>query len=88
VEIQARYDARNPVALKQLVASGAKLQQFPIDMMNAAFKASNELYSEISGKNESFRKIYADMVKFRADENLWFRFTEMSFDRFMQSQKL
>jgi hypothetical protein len=26
--------------------------------------------------------------KFRADQNLWFRFTEATFDRFMQSQKL
>jgi TRAP-type mannitol/chloroaromatic compound transport system substrate-binding protein len=88
IDIQAKYDARNPVALKQLVAGGAKLRAFPNDFMTEAFKVSNDVYSEISGKNESFRKIYADMSKFRADANLWFRFTEMSFDRFMQSQKL
>ena len=27
-------------------------------------------------------------VKFRADQNMWFRFTEAGFDRFMQAQKL
>ena len=46
------------------------------------------LYEEISEKNEGWKKIYSDFSKFRADQNLWFRFTEMGFDRFMQSQKL
>ena len=88
IDIQAKYDARNPVALKQLVAGGAKLRAFPNDMMNEAFKVSNQIYSETSAKNPSFKKVYDDMAKFRADANLWFRFTEMSFDRFMQAQKL
>jgi TRAP-type mannitol/chloroaromatic compound transport system substrate-binding protein len=88
IDVQARYDARNPVALKQLVASGAKLRPFPQDMMNEAFKISNTIYEETSATNESFKKIYADMAKFRAEQNLWFRFTEGTFDRFMQAQKL
>ncbi|MES2999667.1 MAG: TRAP transporter substrate-binding protein DctP [Pseudomonadota bacterium] len=88
VEVQAKYDARNPVALKQLVASGAKLRPFPQDMMNEAYKLSNVIYEETSATNESFKKIYNDMAKFRAEQNLWFRFTEMGFDRFMQAQKL
>jgi TRAP-type mannitol/chloroaromatic compound transport system substrate-binding protein len=88
VDIQARYDARNPVALKQLVGAGAKLRPFPQDMMNEAFKHAMTIYEETSAKNEGFRKIYADLSKFRADQNLWFRFTEATFDRFMQAQKL
>ena len=88
VVMQARYDARNPAALKQLVGGGSKLRPFPADVMNAAFKASLELYDELNAKNEMWKKIYADYSKFRADQNLWFRFTEATFDRFMQSQKL
>jgi TRAP-type mannitol/chloroaromatic compound transport system substrate-binding protein len=88
VTMQARYDALNPTALKQLVGAGTKLRPFPNDVMNAAFKAANDLYDELSQKNENWRKVYADYAKFRADQNLWFRFTEMGFDRFMQSQKL
>ena len=88
VVMQARYDARNPAALKQLVGAGTKLRPFPNDVMNAAFKAANDLYAELNAKNESWRKIYEDYNKFRADQNLWFRFTEMGFDRFMQAQKL
>jgi TRAP-type mannitol/chloroaromatic compound transport system substrate-binding protein len=87
-DMQAKYDARNPAALKQLVGAGTKLRPFPKDVMNAAFKASMEIYEELNAKNENWRKVYADYSKFRAEQNLWFRFTEATFDRFMQEQKL
>jgi TRAP-type mannitol/chloroaromatic compound transport system substrate-binding protein len=88
VDMQAKYDARNPNALKQLVGAGAKLRPFPADVMAEAFRQSTKLYEELSAKNENWRKVYADYARFRADQNLWFRFTEATFDRFMQSQKL
>ena len=87
-DVQAKYDARNPIALKQLVGSGTKLKEFPREILQAAFDASEKYYEELSDKNENWKKIYPDFRKFRADENLWFRFTEATFDRFMQSQKL
>ncbi|MGB2819147.1 MAG: TRAP transporter substrate-binding protein [Burkholderiaceae bacterium] len=88
VDLQAKYDARNPAALKQLVAAGTKLHRFPKDVMDAAFKISNEVYAEISAKNPGWKKVYDDYIGFRRDQNLWFRFAEASFDDFMQSQKL
>ena len=88
VVMQARYDALNPGALKQLVGAGTKLRPFPADMMSEAFKAAMGLYNELSTKNPQWSKIYADYSKFRAEQNLWFRFTEATFDRFMQAQKL
>jgi TRAP-type mannitol/chloroaromatic compound transport system substrate-binding protein len=88
VDMQAKYDARNPGALKQLVGSGTKLHPFPTDVLNSAFKESMALYDELNTKNPEWKKIYADYSKFRADSNLWFRFTEAKFDSFMQSQKL
>jgi len=87
-DMQAKYDARNPNALRQLVGSGAKLVSFPKDVMEASFKESMALYSEISAKNPNWKKVYDDYAKFRADSNVWFRFTEARFDSFMQSQKL
>ena len=88
VETQAKYDVKNPTALKQLVASGAKLRPFPADVMAEAYKQSNLVYDELNAKNENWRKVYADFAKFRAHQNLWSRFTEATFDRFMQAQKL
>jgi TRAP-type mannitol/chloroaromatic compound transport system substrate-binding protein len=87
-EMQARYDARNPAALKQLVGSGTKLHAFSNDILVGAFKEAMALYDELSKTNEDWKKIYADYSKFRADSNLWFRFTEATFDSFMQRQKL
>ena len=88
VEMQARYDARNPAALKQLVGAGTKLIRFPKDVMESAFKESMALYAEISGKNPNWKKVYDDYSNFRRDQNLWFRFAEAGFDDFMQQQKL
>ncbi len=87
VTMQAKYDARNPEALKQLVGSGTQLRPFPSDVMKAAFTEAMELYSELSAKNPRWKKVYADYAKFRNEQNLWFQFTEMGFDRFMQAQK-
>ena len=88
VEIQARYDVYNPTALRQLAAQKAKVLPFPKDMMDVAFKHSQELYSEISAKNPNWKKVYDDYAKYRAEANWWFRFSEARFDGFMQSQKL
>jgi len=88
VEMQARYDARNPTALKQLVGGGTKVLPFPKDVMDLAFKESMALYSDISAKNANWKKIYADYAAFRKEQNQWFRFTEARFDSFMQAQKL
>ena len=88
VDMQAKYDGKNPVALKQLVAGGSKLFRTPKDIMDAAFKESQALYSELSAKNPNWKKVYTDFAKFRAEQNLWFRFAEAGFDDFMQQQKL
>ncbi|MBM3392392.1 MAG: ABC transporter substrate-binding protein, partial [Betaproteobacteria bacterium] len=87
-DMQAKYDAKNPKALKELVAAGTKLHRFPKDVMEAAFKAAMELYGELNAKNANWKKIYDDYNVFRRDQNLWFRFAEAGFDDFMQAQKL
>ena len=86
--MQARYDALNPAALKQLVAAGTRVLAFPKPVLDAAFKNSMELYADISGKNPKWKKIYSDYSAFRKEQNLWFRFTEAQFDRYMQAAKL
>ena len=88
IDMQAKYDAKNPQALKSLVGSGTKLFKFPRDVMDLAFKESMAIYSELSAKNPNWKKVYEDMAAFRRDQNLWFRFAEAGFDDFMQAQKL
>jgi len=88
VDMQAKYDARNPAALKTLVSQGTKLLPFPKDVMERSFAESMAMFSELGEKNPHWKKIYADFSNFRRDQNLWFRFTEMRFDTFMQGAKL
>lgn len=87
-DMQAKYDNRNPAALKQLVSAGAKVLPFPKVVMDEAFKQAGLLYAELSASNPDWKKIYDDWEVFRRDAHLWARFTEMRFDQFMQSQKL
>lgn len=88
VTMTAKYDAKNPIALKQLVGSGTKLRPFTQDVMNAAFKSSQQIYADLNNSNPEWKKVYTDYAKFLADQNAWFRFTEGTYDRFMQQQKL
>jgi TRAP-type mannitol/chloroaromatic compound transport system substrate-binding protein len=87
-EMQARYDVRNPAALRRLVAGGAKLAAFPKSVMDEAFKQSMALYNELNEKNPNWKKVYTDYANFRREQNQWFRVTEAQFDRYMQSAKL
>jgi TRAP-type mannitol/chloroaromatic compound transport system substrate-binding protein len=87
-DMQAKYDGKNAVALKTLVSQGAKLFAFPQDLMDAAFRASREHYAELSARNANWKKVYEDYSAFQRDANLWFRFTEATFDNFMQRQRM
>ncbi len=57
-DMMAKYDARNPVALRSLIAGGAKLKAFPADVIDAAYLAAHEVYDEISAENADFKTIY------------------------------
>jgi len=83
VEMQARYDARNPQALKRLVAAGTKLRVYSPSIMDACLKASNEVNAETSAVNEDYKKVWDSIVAFRNDEYLWWQVAEYSYDTFM-----
>ena len=87
-DMLAKYDALNPIALKQLVAAKTKVLPFSQAMMEAAYKASLEVYAENEAKSPEWKKIYADFRAFQRDQVLWFRFAESRFDSFMSTLKL
>jgi len=81
--MQGRYDVQNPQALKTLVGSGAKLLPFTQDTLDACYKATNELWAEISAKNPEFKKAIETMIAFRDDEYLWWQVAELTYDIYM-----
>jgi TRAP-type mannitol/chloroaromatic compound transport system substrate-binding protein len=80
--MMAKYDARNPEALRRLVAAGVQLRQFPRPVMDACYKATFETYEELAAKNADFKLIYESWQKFLADSNLWFRVAENTLDNY------
>ena len=79
----SKYDALNPAALKRLVGNKVQLRGFSKDIMNACYKAANEVYAEESAKNPKFKKVYDAWKAFRDDQILWFRVAEQNFDNYM-----
>jgi TRAP-type mannitol/chloroaromatic compound transport system substrate-binding protein len=87
VDMQAKYDARNPAALKRLVANGAQLRALPRPVAEQGWKVVNEVYADLSSKNPKWKKVYESYSRFRDDTIVWFRFADGSFDSFMASTK-
>ncbi len=83
VEETARYDARNPGALKRLVAGGAQLRPFSQAVMEACLTASNEVNAETSATNADYKKVLDSIQAFRGDAYLWWQVAEFSYDNFM-----
>jgi TRAP-type mannitol/chloroaromatic compound transport system substrate-binding protein len=83
VDMQAKYDARNPAALRRLVTGGAQLRPFPQELLEASYKAANELYDELSQKNPEWKKVYEPYRTFRNEEYIWFQVAEYTYDNFM-----
>ena len=82
MKMLAKYDARNPESMKKLIAEGARLAFFPKDVMDAAYKASNELFDELATKNADFKAIYPKWHQFQRNQASWFRVAESTLDNF------
>jgi TRAP-type mannitol/chloroaromatic compound transport system substrate-binding protein len=83
IEMTARYDKRNPEAIRRLIASGAQLRPFSQPILDACLKAANEVYAETTASNADFKKIYDNMVAFRNEQYLWWQVAEFGYDSFM-----
>lgn len=86
-DTMASYDAKNPAAVKQLVADGAQLRPFTQEVLTAAYEAAQEVYAEYSADNESFKTIYDSQLAFAREEYLWLQLSEYTFDTFMMLQQ-
>jgi TRAP-type mannitol/chloroaromatic compound transport system substrate-binding protein len=83
----SKYDALNPVALRRLIAAGAQLRPFPQPVLEACYKAANEIYDGLSKSNPHFKKLYDSLVPFRADSFAWLQVAELGFDNFMMRMR-
>ncbi|WP_201830393.1 TRAP transporter substrate-binding protein [Microvirga zambiensis] len=82
-DMLAKYDARNPAALRRLLGAGTQLRPYSQEILEAAYKATNEVYDEVSAKNADFKKVIDSVKGFRNEEYLWFQVAEYAYDTFM-----
>jgi TRAP-type mannitol/chloroaromatic compound transport system substrate-binding protein len=78
----AKYDAKNPVALKSLLSKGVKLERFSEDILKAAQKAAFEIYDGLNKSNSTWRKVYSEWLKFRNMEYAWFAADQLVYESF------
>jgi TRAP-type mannitol/chloroaromatic compound transport system substrate-binding protein len=83
----AKYDHVNAAALKRLIANGTVLKPFPIPVMDACYKAANELFAEIASKDPHFKRALDSMNAFRREQLPWWQIAEYAFDTFMISTR-
>jgi TRAP-type mannitol/chloroaromatic compound transport system substrate-binding protein len=78
----AKYDAVNAPALRRLVAAGTEIRAFPLPVLDAAAKAADELYGELSARSPIFKRGYDSMVAFRQEQYSWWQIAEYAFDSY------
>jgi TRAP-type mannitol/chloroaromatic compound transport system substrate-binding protein len=85
--VLGKYDNLNPPALKRLVGAGALLRPFPQEVMEACYKAANDIYAGLNQTNPHFKKLYDSLTAFRGDSYAWMQVAELSYDSFMMRMR-
>jgi TRAP-type mannitol/chloroaromatic compound transport system substrate-binding protein len=86
-DMLAKYDVKNIGAIRSLVSKGVQLRPLPRDLLDAAYKASFETYSELSQQNANWKTVYEPWLKFRGESYQWFRVAEYTFDSYVYGQQ-
>ena len=80
VRVMARYDARNPVALRRLINDGGvNLRPFPDDLLKAAEEAAFELFDETAAADADFASIFKEWLAFRDAIHAWHGLAELGY---------
>jgi len=59
------------------------VKAFPQDVLEACYKAANEVYAEHSASNPLFKKLHDSVVAFRGESSIWMQIAELSYDSFI-----
>jgi len=87
IDMLAKYDARNIQALKRLVAAGAKVTSWPVPVMKAMQKATEDVIKENAAKSQSFAKVLANWRPFKEDQILWSSVNDGAAERFLHQNR-
>ena len=65
-----------------------KIVSFDKAIVDAGFKAAQEVYAEHSAKDAFFKKVFEDFRAFQRDQVLWNRISELVFTTDMSTYRL
>ena len=73
------YDAKNPPALKRILAAGVTTRPFADDIMARAHEVSNQMLEDLAARDPGYRKVYDHWRSFRDDAFQWFSLAELAY---------
>ncbi len=79
VSMQARYDQRNPAALRRLLDHGVQLRRFSDDLMSAAKSASEAVLQEQAAADPAYRAVFDAWSAARRDAFAWWGTAELAY---------
>jgi TRAP-type mannitol/chloroaromatic compound transport system substrate-binding protein len=83
LDMLARYDRENPLALERLVNDhGVQLRVFSDEILEAAWRESNEYLEEQAAADATFRKVYDSFKEFRDRAFPFFAGNELHYAQF------
>lgn len=82
----AKFEALNRQALQRLVSGGTQLSAYTPEILQAAQKASFELYAQSASQDGTFKEIYGQWRSFRQQIYAWNQVNELSFTQFAFGQ--
>ncbi len=82
LEMQRRYDARNPAALKRILEQGVTLRPFSEDLLSGALEASIQILEDHAAKDAGYKKIHDHWKAARADQFKFFSTAELAYAQF------
>ncbi|MCB9745822.1 MAG: TRAP transporter substrate-binding protein [Alphaproteobacteria bacterium] len=80
--MQARYDAKNPPALKRLIEGGTKVLPFTEDLLIGAKAASEQMLADSAAADPAYKKVHEHWRAFREESFRWFGTAELAYSRF------
>ncbi len=86
ITMTAAYDVGNVQALQKIRAAGVTLRPFPQDVMEAAYRTTNELLEEQAAKDPEYDRILQAYRKWQRESADWFSLGEKTYEDFSFSR--
>jgi len=76
----ARYDARNEIALRRLIAGGTQIREFPRPILESFWGHAQAMFAEIGRANPDFKRLHDHYASFQRRAVAWSRIQENPYD--------